>query len=253
MFMVLAGSLLDAGIGAWDAKRAHDYVRPATAIPSLYTGQEVRAWAGPNLGSRLIDGAEWRPYQATTFVTPPFAEYVSGHSAFSAAAAEVLTGYTGSGRLYDGVTRLGRDYDGDGVEDLLGQHVAEPGSLAFEQGPSETVVLRWTTFREAADEAGISRLYGGIHFQDGDLRGRDLGREVGRMALAHAVALWDPPPTERRSIQPTGPSGTEGMASKVSPTSRPTAMECPASRWTSAEASAPLRRTHSVVPVDDPT
>ena len=194
MFMALSGALLDAGIGAWDAKRAYDYVRPATAIPNLYAGQEVRAWAGPNLGSRLIDGAAWRPYQSTTFVTPPFAEYVSGHSAFSAAAAEVLTGYTGSGRLYDGETRLGRDYDGDGVEDLLGQHVAEPGSLAFEQGPSDTVVLRWKTFRDASNEAGISRLYGGIHFQDGDLRGRALGREVGRMALAHAIAMWDPPP-----------------------------------------------------------
>ena len=194
MFLALGGALLDAGIAAWDAKRAYDYVRPATAIPYLYGGSRVRAWAGPNLGTRDIDASEWRPYQAATFVTPPFAEYVSGHSTFSRAAAEVLTGYTGSERMYDGRTLLGRDYDGDGVEDLFGQHIAAPGTLAFETGPSSTVALRWQTFREAADEAGVSRLYGGIHFQDADLRGRVLGSEVGRRALEHARALWDPVP-----------------------------------------------------------
>jgi len=193
LYMALSGALLDAGIAAWDAKRAHDYVRPATAIPWLYGGRMVEAWQGPNHGTGTIDGRDWRPYQSTTFVTPPFAEYVSGHSAFSAAAAEVLSGYTGSAQLYDGTTQLGRDYDGDGAEDLLGQHIAVPGTLAFEDGPQDTVVLRWSTLQDAADEAGLSRLYGGIHFQDGDLRGRELGRNVGRLALAHAATHWDPP------------------------------------------------------------
>ncbi|MGD8485966.1 MAG: vanadium-dependent haloperoxidase [Chloroflexota bacterium] len=192
LYMALAGALLDAGIAAWDAKRAHDYVRPVTAIRYLYADDDVYAWRGPDQGLGRIRGSEWRPYQASTFVTPPFAEYVSGHSAFSAAAAEVLTGYTGSGRMYDGSTHLGRDYDGDGADDLLGRHVANPGSLIFESGPQEQVILRWETFREAADEAGISRLYGGIHFQDGDLRGRELGRAVGRQALEHARSLWEP-------------------------------------------------------------
>jgi hypothetical protein len=192
MYMALAGALLEAGIAAWDAKRAHDYVRPVTAIQHLYGDRSVHAWRGPDQGQGAIPGSTWQPYQSATFVTPPFAEYVSGHSAFSAAAAEVLAGYTGSERMYDGRTPLGRDYDGDGTEDLFGRHVAEPGSLAFETGPSERVVLQWDTFQEAADEAGVSRRYGGIHFQDGDLRGRDLGRSVGRQALKHARVLWDP-------------------------------------------------------------
>jgi len=191
MYMALAGALLDAGIAAWDAKRAHDYVRPVTAIQHLYGGTPIEAWVGPDQGQGTIDGSAWRPYQASTFVTPPFAEYVSGHSAFSAAAAEVLAGYTGSDRMYDGWTRLGRDYDGDGYEDKFGRHLATPGSLIFETGPTEPVELRWDTFREAADEAGVSRLYGGIHFQDGDLRGREVGRAVGRQALEHARSLWE--------------------------------------------------------------
>ena len=192
MYMALAGALFDAGIAAWDAKRAHDFVRPVTAIAHLYEGQQVHAWRGPDLGQGFIDGADWQPYQSTTFVTPPFAEYVSGHSAFSAAAAEVLTGYTGSNRMYDGWTRLGRDYDGDGGPDLFGRHIAIPGSLQFENGPTERVILRWHSFQDAADQAGISRLYGGIHFQDGDRRGRELGREVGRLALERARSLWGP-------------------------------------------------------------
>jgi len=44
--------------------------------------------------------------------------------------------------------------------------------------PAGAVTLHWETFSEAADGAGISRRYGGIHFTDGDLMGRALGRGV---------------------------------------------------------------------------
>jgi hypothetical protein len=56
----------------------------------------VTAWAGPQQGTRTIDGGDWHPYQPATFVTPAFPEFVSGHSTFSAAAAEVLQRFTGS-------------------------------------------------------------------------------------------------------------------------------------------------------------
>lgn len=192
MFMAVTGAVLDAGISAWDAKRVYDYIRPISAIRHTYAGQQILGWAGPNLGTRVIDGAAWQPYQSGTFVTPPFAEYTSGHSTFSRAGAEVLTAFTRSPRMYDGVTTLGRDYDGDGTEDLFGQHVAVPGSMLFEEGPDETITLRWETFYEAADEAGISRRYGGIHFQDGDLRARATGEEVGKQAYEWAELHWDP-------------------------------------------------------------
>lgn len=192
MYMALTGATLDAGIYAWDAKRAYDYTRPIYAIRHLYAGQQVLAWGGPDQGAQLIDGADWRPYQSLTFVTPPFAEYVSGHSTFSRASAEVLTAFAGSGAMYDGVTKLGRDYDGDGAEDLFGQHVALPGSMVFEDGPASTVVLTWATFLAAADEAGVSRRYGGIHFQDGDLRAREAGAAIGQQAYQWAELHWDP-------------------------------------------------------------
>ena len=86
LFFALTAALLDASIACWDAKRAYDSVRPITAIRFLFAGREVLAWGGPGLGPRRIKGEEWRPY----LTTPPFGEYPSGHSTFSAAAAAVL-------------------------------------------------------------------------------------------------------------------------------------------------------------------
>lgn len=191
MFFALNGALLDASIAVWDAKRVYDFVRPQSAIRNLYFGQMVAAWAGPDEGTQMIAGENWRPYQALTFVTPPFAEYVSGHSAFSAAAAAVLRGYAGSDAFYDGRTILfDEDFNSDGLPDLLGEHVVGVGGNMFEGSPAKIITLRWRTFTEAANEAGISRRYGGIHIQDGDLRARDMGREIGDLALQRAREYW---------------------------------------------------------------
>jgi hypothetical protein len=172
MFFALNAALLDSSIACWDAKRAYNYVRPITAIHSLFD-------------------ETWQPYQLNTFVTPPFPEYVSGHSTFSAAAAEVLTRFTGSTQFYDGTTVLLKDVNRDGKLDLLGQYIAMPGSShLMTDHPTEPVVLQWETFQEAADEAGLSRRYGGIHFQDGDLRGRELGKKVGSWVFEKAQAYW---------------------------------------------------------------
>jgi hypothetical protein len=161
MFFLLGNAVMDAGIATWEVKRFYDTSRPITAIRDLYRGQQILGWAGPNLGNTMILGENWIPYQSPTFVTPPFPEYTSGHSAFSAASAEILKRFTGS--------------------DQFGYSVMiAAGSLTFEQNlPAETVTLSWATFTEAADQAGLSRRYGGIHFESGDLAGRQLGRMVG--------------------------------------------------------------------------
>jgi hypothetical protein len=190
MFLALNTAVMDAGIATWFAKRVYDFIRPASAIRDKYAGQLVQAWGGPDRGTQTISGEEWLPYQDLRFVTPPFSEFTSGHSGFSAAAAGVLTAFTGSEAFYDGVTRIGKDLNGDGEEDFLGEHIALPGSNNFESSPAETVVLRWPTFKDAADEAGISRLYGGIHIQDGDLRGRVIGEQVAQAVIAKLGALF---------------------------------------------------------------
>lgn len=190
MYFALNGGLHDAAVSSWDAKRRHDFIRPISAIRHAYYDQMVDAWGGPNQGTQTILGRDWQPYQALDFVTPAFGEFVSGHSTFSRTSREVLLAFTGSDALYDGVTLIGEDYDGDGNEDLLGQHVVPPGHLMFENGPAEEIVMQWPTMLEASNSAGFSRRYGGIHFQDGDLRGRAMGEQLGKQAFAFAQALW---------------------------------------------------------------
>jgi len=191
LYFALNAALLDAGIACWDAKRHYDYVRPVTAIHHLYGEQFIEAWAGPNQGTQLIPGNKWRPYQDVRFVTPPFAEYVSGHSVFSRTAAEILILFTGSTTFYDGTSKTGEDVNRDGEEDFLGEHIQQPLTGDFEQIPSSKIILRWSTLIDAADEAGRSRRLGGIHIQDGDLRGRELGRQVAEQAFARAKSYWE--------------------------------------------------------------
>jgi hypothetical protein len=173
LFLALTGALLDAGIAAWDAKRTYDSVRPITAVRELYRGRTVLAWGGPGQGTMAIRGEDWLPYQPPSVVTPPFAEYVSGHSTFSAAAAEVLASFTASQRF------------GFSVTIPAGSSMIEPGVV-----PSRPVTLTFRTFAEAADQAGRSRRYGGIHFEAGDLDGRRLGRRVGANAWAKASGYF---------------------------------------------------------------
>ncbi|MBX2835541.1 MAG: vanadium-dependent haloperoxidase [Gammaproteobacteria bacterium] len=191
LFFALNGALLDAGIATWEAKRYYDFIRPASAIRFLFAGEIISAWGGPNVGTQPILGENWSPYQSLTFVTPPFPEYVSGHSTFSRAAAEVLMHFTGSDQFYDGVTVTAQDVNNDGLPDLLGEHIAPAGSFFIEPGPASDIILQWPTLRSAADEAGISRLFGGIHIQDGDLRGRALGEKVGVKAYNEALQYFN--------------------------------------------------------------
>ena len=174
MFFALTNAIFDAGIASWDVKRILDSVRPVTAIPYLFHGTKIRSWGGPGRGTIWMYGSQWIPYQPTTFPTPPFPEYISGHSTFSAAGATILFLWTGSDKFGDSVTFA-------------------PGSSAVEAGitPKNQVTLEWKTFTDAADEAGISRRYGGIHFKAGDLVGRAVGNLVGLQAWIKAQAYFN--------------------------------------------------------------
>ncbi|MGH2506798.1 MAG: vanadium-dependent haloperoxidase, partial [Ktedonobacteraceae bacterium] len=90
LFFTLTNALLDASIACWAAKRAYSSPYPLTAIHYLFRGKQVRAWAGPGLGTQMINGANWQPYQPSTLVMPSYPEYCSEQSVFSAAAADIL-------------------------------------------------------------------------------------------------------------------------------------------------------------------
>jgi hypothetical protein len=174
MFFVLTNAIFDAGVAAWDAKREFDSVRPVTAVPYLFHGQQIRSWGGPGKGTVSMDGGDWIPYQPSTFPTPPFPEYISGHSTFSAAGATVLALFTG------------HEHFGDTATFAIGSSEVEPGL-----SPAKPVKLSWKTFHDAADQAGISRRYGGIHFRSGDLVGRTVGDLVGLQAWHKAQSYFN--------------------------------------------------------------
>ena len=143
----------------------------------------LRGWLGQpsdprsqKLGVDWILGIAWRPYQRDDFVTPPFPGYISGHSTFSRSAAEVLAAITGDEFFPGGYAEF----------------VAKKNEyLVHEQGPTQTVRLRWATYFDAADQAGISRLYGGIHPRTDDFTGRRVGSTVGRGAYALAKTYFE--------------------------------------------------------------
>jgi hypothetical protein len=179
LYFALNNALLDASITAWDGKRNWDSVRPITAVRWLMKGKTIQAWGGPYKGPSYIKGEDWIPYQPPTDPTPPFAEYTSGHSTFSCAAAEVLTAFTGRGNFEMTVTIP------------AGSSKVEPRTATQPGVPAKPITLKWTNFRYAAEQAGQSREYGGIHFEDGDNDAREAGAKVGKQAWAKALTYFN--------------------------------------------------------------
>ena len=140
----------------------------------------IYAWKGPDYisdpgndeaGVGWIAAENWWPYQRPSFVTPPFPGYVSGHSTFSRAAAEVMTLLTGS------------EYFPGGLGEF---HCPRNEFLVFEDGPSVDITLQWATYRDASDQTSLSRIWGGIHPPADDLPGRVMGDRIGKDAFAFA-------------------------------------------------------------------
>ena len=227
LYLALNGANHDAAIAAWGTKGYYDYIRPISMIrwmgglgqssdpdgpsyapdglpldPGLvevvtaesaapgerhaaladHEGEiAVLSYAGnppdPETeigGVQWILAVDWVPYQAPTFVTPSFSGYVSGHSTFSRASAEVLTGITGTEFFPGG----------------LGTWTIAPEALEFEAGTDSGITLQWATYQDASDQAGVSRLYGGIHVRADDFAGRRIGAQVGGAAWDRAQTYY---------------------------------------------------------------
>lgn len=158
---------------------------PLAGFVNQYVGQiKLYTWKGHDFiddtetdqaGVGWIRASDWYPYQRPTFVTPPFAGYVSGHSTYSRAAAELLTMMTGSEYFPGG----------------LGEFVAKANEfLVFEEGPSVDVVLQWATYRDASDQTSLSRIWGGIHPPADDIPGRFIGQTVAEDTFEFAVPYF---------------------------------------------------------------
>jgi hypothetical protein len=226
-YLALNGANHDAAIAAWGAKGWYDYVRPISMIRYMGGLGQSTDPTGPSYhpdGLPLVEGLveviteettapggrhaalaghegeiailayqgnpvdpeteiggvgwilaiDWVPYQAPTFVTPSFPAYISGHSTFSRASAEVLTAITNDPYFPGGL----------GTWDIAAD------DLKFEAGTDNGVELQWATYRDASDQAGLSRLYGGIHVRADDLAGRIIGAHIGQGAWARALTFY---------------------------------------------------------------
>ena len=223
LYFTLNAAVFDAGCAAWSVKRHYNGWRPISAIrycgglgqssdpglPSYHTNGlplvtnlielvtdatiasgrhagltpgkiAVFCWPGQPAepanevsGVKWLHAEDWMTYQKKTFVTPGFPGYISGHSTFSRAAAEAMTGITGSKWFPHG----------------LGTYTL-PG-LANEAGPTQPVTLQWASYYDAADQVGLSRIWGGIHPPCDDFPGRVVGSQVGQTAWALARKFFD--------------------------------------------------------------
>jgi len=117
---------------------------------------------------------KWRPYNRKWLGTAPNAAHVSEVSALSASAAAVLETITGDPFFPGGI------YSVEAQQDNF---------LSVEVGPSETIELQWATYKDAADQAGISRLYSGDQTAHGDMEGRKLGRRVSEIAIDLSLGI----------------------------------------------------------------
>ena len=145
---------------------------------------KLYSWRGPDriedpirdvAGVGWILAENWWPYQRPSFVTPPFAGYVSGHSTYSRAAAEVLTALTGDKYFPGGMSEF---------------KIAKDTFLKFERGPSVNMALEWATYYDASDQCSLSRIWGGIHPPADDIPGRLIGIKVGLDAFEHAKSFF---------------------------------------------------------------
>ncbi len=192
MFFAISNAVMDAGIACWDCKRYYDSARPVSAVRALYAGQTVVGFRGAALGEGIgpMPGEKWHPYQTYNFTTPPFAEFTSGHSTFSAASAEVLKLLTGSDDFNYSVT----------------VNAGDPTALMESNVPASPVTLRFSTFTQAAEQAGFSRLLGGIHFPSGNSYGLSSGKRVGQLVIERLNQLLSVPPDEGNKGQAGSPS-----------------------------------------------
>ncbi len=149
-------ALADAAIVSWDAKYFYDLWRPIDAIRKAATDGNAATTAK----------TDWTPL----LNTPSFPSYTSGHSTFSGAAAEVLSSLFG--------------------ESFAFSTLADRGAAGIWPPPDDVTGLvkrTFPSFDAAAEEAGMSRIYGGIHYSFDNVAGLSSGRSVGQLVINSAL------------------------------------------------------------------
>ena len=175
----LAIHLFETGRLVWHSKKTNMQARPIQEIRRMYRGQTLAKYDGSN-----ILGEAWVPYQETNFVTPPFPDFPSGHSAFSQSFANVMKKWFGEKiqdrqRSLDTLGLISPIFKENQTTNI-GTFVipVESSQIQVNVVPSGVLKFSYGTWQEMADEAGLSRKYGGIHA---------TSAHTGSQALANAL------------------------------------------------------------------
>ena len=154
----------------WGLKKDNMQARPIQDIRRLYASVPADGTL-KNYDGTNIAGNVWVPYQVTTFVTPPFADFPSGHSGFSQCFANVMTKWFGpsipstAAYTVSDLSLLSKMFTGVTQTLPFGSYTIPAGVSEIQTGivPATPITLTWTNWQDIATSAGVSRQYGGIH------------------------------------------------------------------------------------------
>ena len=163
--MDLAIHIFEIGRVVWGIKAQWMQDRPIQEIRRRYAGQPVASW-----NSAAIDGAQWTPYQRANFVTPPFPDFVSGHSGFSKVFALTMAKWFGPNitktqTMYDNLPLFAPVFSTQIAQQAYGDFIVNAGASLVQPtiAPAAPVTVSFSAWDDMATSAGMSRLYGGIH------------------------------------------------------------------------------------------
>eukprot|EP01088_Endostelium_zonatum_P015474 TRINITY_DN3808_c0_g2_i1.p1 TRINITY_DN3808_c0_g2~~TRINITY_DN3808_c0_g2_i1.p1 ORF type:complete len:636 (-),score=176.86 TRINITY_DN3808_c0_g2_i1:50-1807(-) len=233
ILLLTSASIYDAGIIVWSAKRIYQSVRPSTFITTLLFSNTStilsNQYQGPYCPHADIPAWNWIPYQPLRTNSPAHPEYPSAHSAFSNAAATALANFTkseyypagpkeivfeaGSSSLSPQCFRNGTNLKG---MRCVYQRCGVDENWDSENGylPKGEVVLGpFERFSDAAEQAGRSRLLGGIHVEVSNEEGLELGRRVSEAVFGKVCGMM--PCGESDELERFG-GGSGGSASPSS-------------------------------------
>jgi hypothetical protein len=176
----LAVSLFEVGRLTWRVKKSHFQARPIQEIRNRYYSSTIASYDGT-----LVEGSLWVPFQTKSFVTPPFADFPSGHSAFGQAFLNIMTAWFGPNIPQTEPIKLTKMYL---LSPIFSVEQTQPfGVFLFPRGASEIqpgvvpavdTLLSYSTWQALSLSCGLSRQFGGIHA---------VSAHLGSVALANAL------------------------------------------------------------------
>jgi membrane-associated phospholipid phosphatase len=190
----LAINIFEGSRLTWALKRDNMEARPIQEIRRRYAGQTLKKYDGTAINGTSINGNIWVPYQESTFITPPFPDFPSGHSTFSQGFANVMNAWFSSSIPTTSINAsdlnlLSPMYTGLGTLRISLSNIPVKARTSLIQTglvPTSDVNLIWSVWQDIADSAGVSRQYGGIHAVSADLG----GKAVANTAFPLITSRW---------------------------------------------------------------